>query len=254
MIRASKPLPEGNRRRIDSGVTPATQRAGGGSLSQAALCAAVAVACLLLAFAPRGSRTLGYLSENSTLVALGTLVKPVPSAHGGVAWRFSVDRTLKGKTPGRRLSVWIPPFEPLRPFTAGEQVVLFLSPVPDRTPFRHLKAVGKGLWRIQGGESGVIAPLLLPAVEEMVAALSRGDRDALVALLIRQAGDARVRVREDAAADLGRLCPAGCPLDAPNRARLMELARKAHPESAYRKSLLCAAGERARQTPGEEAP
>ena len=217
----------------------------------AGLYAGILSAVLLLAFAPRGSRTLGYLCESAGLVAVGTIEKPVPAAPGGVAWAFAPERVLKGKAPGPRLIVWIPSFEPAPPFAAGEQVVLFLSPVPDQPVFRSMEAVGKGLWRIEGGRAGVAPLALLPALRALIAGLSGGDRDARLAALLAQAGDRNPRVREDAAADLARLCPAGCALDAQARARVMKLAREAPPGSAYRKSLLRAVGNNPRGLSGE---
>ena len=205
-----------------------------------------APALCLLAFSPRGSGTIGYLSETAPLIVLGRLDTSREAGEGATVWRLRIERVLKGEAPGGKLGLWVPDYARGVPVQRDGRALYFLSPVPDRAHFRRMQAVGKNLWRIAGMPSGIAEETLLPAVEALIAALSEGDREALVAVLLRQAGDRNPRVREDAAADLDRICAAGCAMDASARARLRRLARKSLPGSPYRASLLRAA----EQTPG----
>jgi hypothetical protein len=195
-------------------------------------------AILLLAFAPRGSRSLGYLCETSSHVVVGKVEKSAKNVPGGQAWRISVETVLKGKVPKSRVTVWIPDFDPALRLDPGQRALLFLSPVPDRPLFRRLKVVGRRLWRVEGSVAGVADPQLASPVQALISALGTGSGQEILTVLAEQAKHADRRVRHDAAADLERRCPSGCDLDATSQARLRALAEGAPAGSDYRKSLL----------------
>lgn len=205
--------------------------------------AALVLAACLGAFAPRGSQTLAFLAEDAQVVALARVRERVTPSPPGASFRLDVEQALKGSVPGGTLVLWIPATEDGISLAPGQRAIFFLSEVPDRPVFRDAGATGKGLWRIAGSEAGVVDPALIGPLREILSALGeRHGGRALLGVLVRHAGDNRERVREDAAADLERRCPEGRALDAPARARLRALAAKAPKESAYRRSLLSAAG------------
>jgi len=204
---------------------------------------AVLLAAGVCAFAPRGSQTLAYLAEEAPVVAVGRVRQSVTPSPAGRSFRIDVETTLKGKVQGGALVLWVPSTEEGIALAPGQRVIFFLSHVPDRPIFRAAGATGKGLWRIAGDEAGVVDPALIGPVRDLLAALGGGGGDqAVIAVLVRQVEDGRERVREDAAADLERRCPRGCVVDAPSRDRLRVLAARAPKGSAYRQSLLRAAG------------
>jgi hypothetical protein len=196
---------------------------------------------LLTGFHPRGSQTLGYLAEHAPLIAIGTVRAAAAPGVPGAAWEVTLERPLKGKPPGDRVTVWLPEADgdALAP---GRRVLFFLSPAPEHPLFTGKKA--RPVWVVEGAEAGAADPALAREVSEILAALGPGrGTAATLRVLVKQAGDARARVREDAAAELERRCPKGCALDAPSRARLRNLAAKAPPGSVYRSSLLRACGD-----------
>ncbi|MFQ5458585.1 MAG: hypothetical protein ACE5FC_09080, partial [Myxococcota bacterium] len=179
-----------------------------------AILAALAGALCLTAFMPRGAGTIGTLSETAPLIVLGRAVASREAGAGATVWRLRVERVLRGKAPSGEVGLWVPDYAQGVRVKRGVRTLYFLSPVPDLPHFRRVHAAGKGLWRLAEIPSGIAEAALLPAVEALIAARSGGNRDALVAVLLSQAGDPNPRVREDAAADLDRICAAGCPLDA----------------------------------------
>jgi hypothetical protein len=218
-----------------------------------ALGVALLGAVLAVAFTPRGSGSLGTLCETSRLVLVGRVGEPVPRAPAGRAWRVSIETVLKGKPPRGGLTVWIPDFDAALKLEREQRALFFLSPVPDRPLFRRMRAVGLGLWRVEGSSAGVADPALAPEAGALIGALRSDDRRAILEVLIVQAAHGDVRVRRDAAEDLERRCPNGCALDGRAHARLRALAGAAPQGSDVRRSLFRAAGE-ADPVKGEEAP